>query len=1048
VNERFNDSRRRAKIYQQFHAHINLWRQPMHTCIPYAREACRSGLEAGDFLYAAYGAGTETWPAIVSTQDLAQFLRDYIPSLALIRMLKNTGFADAHQLILNWVRALRGETNARLSLSAAGFDENGYVATYEGNPFFTMFYLTAKLHLAYLFEDYEQALAATQQARRIAHHLSGTIWPVLVDFWGGLTQAACYSKAAEDEQRTYLQESKKSQAALAILAENCPENYLCPSLLLAAEIERIAGREMAALDLYEQAIRYAVQTTMIQYQALANELYARFWRHRHQVKAAAVFMTEARDNYAQWGATAKVEALEHRYADLLERRTSDNVDRAQPMREFESGELDLFSVMKAAQAIAGEIELKKLPGRLLRIAIENAGAERGSLILEHGGEFFVHTEGSPDAAVVHVVTLDEAQSLPRRIVQYVRRTAESIVLPNAQSDDRYGSDPYIVEHKPRSVMCMPILNQARLVGILYLENRVVSGVFTPDRIQVMQMLSSQAAISLENAQLYEEMKQEVAYRRQAEETLRSIVEGTAAVTGGDFYRSLVLHLASALQVRYAFVAECRDQARTRARTLAFWKGEDFGENFEYDVTETPCAKVLGGTVCHYADNVRALFPLDRDLFELNVESYFGLPILNASGQVIGHLAVMDDKPMAEDTRGLAVLKIFAARAGAEFERLQAKDELHRALTEVETLKNRLQEENVYLQEEIRWEHNFEEMVGCSRPLLEMLQKVELVAPMDSTVLLYGETGSGKELVARAVHDRSTRKDRPLVKVNCGAISAGLVESELFGHMKGAFTGALERRIGRFELAHGGTIFLDEIGELPLETQVKLLRVLQEQEFEPVGSSRTVHVDVRVIAATNRDLEEAVRAGRFRADLFYRLNVFPIQVPPLRERRADIPLLVMFFLSRFAKKLGKKLEAVPQGIMDLLTAYDWPGNIRELQNLIERAVVLSQGPVLRLDRALLPAIAFDVVTTPPETVGEVPGKPGRDRAGRIPSTTAMPGEALSLEEVERRHILGVLKQTRGVIEGPKGAARILNLHPNTLRSRIKRLGITHSDYEIS
>jgi formate hydrogenlyase transcriptional activator len=316
------------------------------------------------------------------------------------------------------------------------------------------------------------------------------------------------------------------------------------------------------------------------------------------------------------------------------------------------------------------------------------------------------------------------------------------------------------------------------------------------------------------------------------------------------------------------------------------------------------------------------------------------------------------------------------------------------------------------------------------------------------VLLYGETGTGKELVARALHDRSGRKDRPLVKVNCGAIPAGLVESELFGHVKGAFTGALERRIGRFELAHGGTIFLDEIGELPPETQVKLLRVLQEQEFEPVGSSRTVRVDVRVIAATNRDLEEAVRAGHFRSDLFYRLNVFPIQVPPLRERRSDIPQLVMFFLSRFAKKLGKNIEAVPQGAMDLLTAYDWPGNIRELQNLIERAVVLSQGPLLRLDRAMLPAVTLDAVAMAPEMVEGDPGKPARAMEGTMPSTRAVAGEALTLAEVERHHILEVLKQTQGVIEGPKGAARILNLHPNTLRSRIKRLGIKHADYKIS
>jgi GAF domain-containing protein len=520
VNERFHDSRRRAKIYQQFHAHVNLWRQPMQTCIPYAREACRSGLEAGDFLYAAYGAGTETWPALVSTQDLAQFLHDYTPHLALIRKLKNTSFADAHQLILNWVRALRGETDGRLSLSAEGFDETDYLDTCGGNPFFTMFYLTAKLHLAYLFEDYEQALTAARWARRIAHHLAGTIWPVLLDFWGGLTLAACYSGADTDTQQVYLQESQKAQVALAILAENCPENYRCPSLLLAAEIERIAGREMVALDLYEQGIRYAVHTHMLPYQALANELYARFWRDRQQTKAAAVFMTEARDKYAQWGACAKVEALACHYGDLLERLVGDGVDAVQTVVEPAPSALDLFSVMKAAQAIAGEIELHKLPARLLQIAIENAGAERGSLILPYGGEFYVHTEGSLGTAAGRVMTLDEVQNLPRRTVHYVRRTEESVVLANAQRDDRYGNDPYIVAHKPRSLMCLPVLSQARLVAILYLENSVVSGVFRPDRLQVMQLLSSQAAISMENAQLYAEMKQEVASRRQAEEELR------------------------------------------------------------------------------------------------------------------------------------------------------------------------------------------------------------------------------------------------------------------------------------------------------------------------------------------------------------------------------------------------------------------------------------------------------------------------------------------------------------------------------------------------
>jgi formate hydrogenlyase transcriptional activator len=298
------------------------------------------------------------------------------------------------------------------------------------------------------------------------------------------------------------------------------------------------------------------------------------------------------------------------------------------------------------------------------------------------------------------------------------------------------------------------------------------------------------------------------------------------------------------------------------------------------------------------------------------------------------------------------------------------------------------------------------------------------------VLIYGETGTGKELVARAIHNRSARNGRALVNVNCSAISAGLVESELFGHMKGAFTGALERRIGRFELAHGGTIFLDEIGELSLETQVKLLRVLQEHEFEPVGSSHPVRVDVRVIAATNRNLREAMQAGLFRSDLFYRLNVFPIELPPLRERRSDIPQLVAFYVSRFSKRFGKKIDGVSRESMERLMNYPWPGNIRELQNVIERAVILSVDPILRLDRDLMPVEASRKGVETPET----------DAPEQRQEDLKSPNPLLTLDEVDRNHILAALQHAGGVVDGPKGAARILNLHPNTLRHRMGKLGI--------
>ena len=519
---------------------------------------------------------------------------------------------------------------------------------------------------------------------------------------------------------------------------------------------------------------------------------------------------------------------------------------------------------------------------------------------------------------------------------------------------------------------------------------------------------------------------DVTERHLAEETFRSIVVGTASTTGNDFFPSLVRHLATALRVRYAFITDCDDQKRAKA--LAFWNGDQFGEKFEFDISDTPCMKVLHGEICHYKEGLQSLFPLDAGLADWRAESYLGVPMLDREGRVIGHVAILDDKPMDRDPRAIDLVKIFAARAAAELKRQRAETELQGALQQVQTLQEKLEAENVYLQEEISKEHNFEEIVGNSRAIMEVLDRVETVAPTDSTVLITGETGCGKELIARAIHSHGSRKHRPLVKLNCGAIPTGLVESELFGHMKGAFTGALERRTGRFELADGGTLFLDEVSELPPDTQVKLLRVLQEHEFEPLGSSRTIKVNVRIIAASNRDLEKAVHEGRFRADLYYRLNVLPIVLPPLRQRRSDIPLLTVFFVERFARQFGKQITGIAQDTMDLLSRYDWPGNIRELQNVVERAVVLSRGPVLKLGADLLPTASAAMAST--DEVADLNPLHSHDATG----------DSSSLEQVERRHIQSVLQKTDWVIEGERGAAKILDLHPNTLRSRMKKLGI--------
>jgi len=344
------------------------------------------------------------------------------------------------------------------------------------------------------------------------------------------------------------------------------------------------------------------------------------------------------------------------------------------------------------------------------------------------------------------------------------------------------------------------------------------------------------------------------------------------------------------------------------------------------------------------------------------------------------------------------------------ERKQAELNLETALSEIQELKEKLEVERAYLLEEIKLEYNYENIIGQSDGLKYVLYKVEQIAPGDTTVLVLGETGTGKELVARAIHGLSPRKDRALVKVNCATLPSNLIESELFGHEKGAFTGAHARQLGRFEVANGATLFLDEIGELPLELQPKLLRVIQDGEFERLGSSGTIKVDVRLIAATNRNLEEEVRRGRFREDLWYRLSIFPITVPPLRERMEDIALLVDFFVNKISKRLGKSIESIPVSVMNTLRDYPWPGNIRELENVLERAVINSSGPKLHL---------VDELKKPPEAL----------------TTTQK-----TLEEVERDHIVRILEQTHWKVSGQNGAAEILGLNRSTLRARMRKLGI--------
>jgi PAS domain S-box-containing protein len=623
-----------------------------------------------------------------------------------------------------------------------------------------------------------------------------------------------------------------------------------------------------------------------------------------------------------------------------------------------------------------------------------------------------------------------------------------------------------------------------------------------------------------------------------DEALRLVIEGTVAETGTGFFRALVRNLSRALGTLGAWVTEYLPEEQ-RLRSYAMWMGEDFVEHYEYPLAGTACAEVVGNkTLVHIPDRLVELFPQDTDLIPLDAMSYLGMPLLGIEGEVLGHLGVLDNKPMPRDERAIALFQVFAARATGELRRLkamqqvQAREELLSLLlssamdsilvldaelrivrvnpsaerlfgcteedltgecltgfltresalqlkalvaklatlpagrqqiwvpqdfivrrwdhsvfpaevtlsrfenrreifhtlilrnaderTAAEQQLRLLSQETEYLREAMREVPGYGELLGASDAMRAVFAAIQRVAGTDSTVLIAGETGTGKELVARSIHRASRRAEKPLVLVNCAAIPANLIESEFFGHERGAFTGAVSNRIGRFALADGGTIFLDEIGELPLELQAKLLRVLQEGEIQPLGSAKTIKVDVRVVAATHRDLKRMVASGEFREDLYFRLNVFPIDIPPLRDRGRDIEQLAVSFVQRFARRLGRRIGPLGDRQLQCLRAYDWPGNVRELQNIIERAVILSSGPQLALDRAMA---GF---TEPPKV------EPGECPA-RVLS-------AAEMEELERENIRRALEACGGKVSGDNGAARLLGIPPTTLSSRMKALGV--------
>jgi formate hydrogenlyase transcriptional activator len=527
----------------------------------------------------------------------------------------------------------------------------------------------------------------------------------------------------------------------------------------------------------------------------------------------------------------------------------------------------------------------------------------------------------------------------------------------------------------------------------------------------MLQIAAQVAVAADNALNYEKANK---YQRQLareRDRLQVLLEITNALVSEldihDLFPTITACLRRAVPHEYSSLAlRVAGTGQLRVHALVFEGDPGIQEGATAAIDETPAGQAMQTrrAVLLDAAGLRK-FPAQgaQRLAEAGLRSVCCVPLITRTS-VLGTLNVGSTRPHAFSTEDVDFLTQVAGQAAIAIENATAYQQ-------IEQLKDQLAEEKLYLQDEIRTERNFGEIVGESPAFRRVLEQVETVAPTDASVLILGETGTGKELIARALHDLSRRRDRTFVKLNCAAIPTGLLESELFGHEKGAFTGAIMQKAGRFELANHGTLFLDEIGDIPLELQPKLLRALQEHEFERLGGTRTIKVDVRLVAATNRDLAQMINERQFRTDLYYRLSVFPISVPPLRERPDDIPKLVRYFTQKYARLMNKRVETITADDMEALVRYGWPGNVRELENLIERAVILSRGPALQIPLA--------EVRAAPETARPV-----------------------TLQEAERDHIRRVLENANWVVGGSNGAAAKLGMKRTTLQSKMKKLGLTH------
>jgi PAS domain S-box-containing protein len=1083
----------RAKVYFTMGL-VALWTQPISAALGFMRETFRTATETGDLAFACYSMDHSLTDLLLRNDPLDTVGDESERDLDFVRKAKFGEVEDTIGSQQRFIATMQGRNGAFPGFSEAQFDEEAFEAQLTSDQSATMvcWYWIIKLKARFLSGDHVEALAAAEKAKPLLSASAVHIYLLDYFYYTALTVATLYEEASADQQIGWLELLMAHREQLREWAEIYPPTFADKHVLVSAEIARLKGCALDAMHLYDQAIQAAHENGFVQNEGVAHEVAARFYAAGGFEAISHMYLRNARNCYDRWGALGKIRQLDARYPRLREERDSSSVNTTigTPVKQ-----LDVEAVVKASQALSSEIVLPRLIEKLMRIAVEHAGAERGLLILLLSDEPRIEAEATTGHRGVEVSVRQTAvtpSDVPLSALHYVVRTRERVVLDDALVGNLYSEDEYVRAKRPRSVLCLPIIKQTKLVGALYLENNLTPRAFTTDRVAVLELLASQAAISLENASLYFDLHRSEAFLAQGQSISQTGSFGWNVSSGEIYWSDETYHIFEydravkpTLELIFERVhPDDRDHVhQIIERATGARENLDFEHrvlmpngsvkhlhvlaralktapgDLEYvgAVTDVTAAKQAEEKVRESEGELRQILDfapqhvgvLGPDRVRLYVNqaalAYIGLTREEwQSGGGTTSVHPDDWERMTSETHSK-----FLSGIPHEAElRLLRKDGTYRWFlfryspirdeqghlrrwyvtgTDIEDRKQaeqRLQSENIVLREEIDKASMFEQIVGTSPPLRNVLSRLSKVAPTDSSVLITGETGTGKELVARAIHKRSGRSARAFVSVNCAAIPRDLIASELFGHEKGAFTGATQRRIGRFELAEGGTIFLDEVGELPAETQIALLRVLQEREFERVGAAGAIRTNVRLIAATNRDLEAAIAAGTFRSDLFYRLNVFPIEMPSLRERTEDIPLLVEYFIDRFARQAGKSFQAVNKKSLDLLQSYPWPGNIRELQNVIERSVIVCETENFSVDGSWLSR-------QPPPTVPSSGFEPLR----KLPSQ-------------EKEIIEAALSESGGRVYGPSGAAAKLGIPRSTLEHKIRSLKIDKNRFRTS